>query len=483
MRYTQYYCRTGLFAFVLLALVGFALFVAPAASGKAKPDSVAGTTYYVDGDAGDDNNAGLSEADAFQTLNHAVSVTNPGDTVLVMNGIYLGEGNSTATLRINRAGTPDNWITYRAYPGHKPLIQSNGAWQAVRIEASYIVVDGFEIRGIRDQVPFAEAEAAFNNFRYNDAGMIPRVHGTGIQLSAFNIVRNNVVHNFGGSGIEVEDIDSVIVEGNTVYDNSHYSPMGHSGISVHRPENVDNASLGLEGTKYKIIVRGNISHSNYNLFPCGCFNYEKATDGNGIIIDQSVGYDGWTLVANNVTFNNGGSGIHTYRTRNVDIINNTSYQNAQHPDIEGDLYARRSENVNIINNIIYARPGERVTSDNGGTNITYAYNIYYDGSDSPILPTALGEGDLIAQPKFYNPSLDPNEADFRISSSSAAIDSGADNYLPMTDIRGVVRVGGQIDRGAYENSSGNDPQPTTPVPGTTPLPEAMEPQVYLPLLQ
>ena len=439
-------------------------------------EPTAGVTYYVNANTGSDGNSGYSTSSAFRTLNHAVSKTNPGDTVLVMNGTYREEGNSTATLTVDRAGTADNWITYKAYPGHSPIIQSNGAWQAVRLESRYIIVDGFRVRGIRDQVSFAEAEQAFNDYRYNNAGMQKRIHGSGITLSSFNIIRNNEVWNFGGGGIEAIRVDSVIIENNRVHDTSHYSPFGHSGISIIYAGNTDGTLVGLEGDKYKIIVRGNIAHNNLNLFPCGCYDYRSVTDGNGIIIDDLGNYNGWTLVANNLVFNNGGSGIHTYLARNVDIINNTAYKNAQSEDIQGDLYSRRSENINLINNIIYARTGEAVTTDNPGINVNYSYNIYYDGTNSPYVPGGLGTGDIIADPQFINPGFDPNNIDFRLSPNSVGLDSGSGAYLPMTDIRGALRPQGSTDRGAYENTSAPvQPTPTsptqpTPAPTTAPTP-------------
>lgn len=421
----------------------------------------AGLTYYVNAESGDDNNSGRSESEALRTLNWAVTKTNPGDTVLVMNGTYIGEGDYKPTLTINRDGTPSQWITYQAYPGHSPLIQSNGAFQAIHIDANYIIVDGFQVRGIRDQVSYEEAEAAFEAHK-NGEGYNPRVHGDGIKVSHFNIVRNNEIFNFGGGGISVKDTDSVIIENNTVYDTSHYSPFGHSGISVIYPEHSNTPTESIDESKYDIIVRGNISHSNYNYFECGCDNYRRVTDGNGIIIDiVEDDYHGWILVANNLVFNNGGSGIHAYKARNVDIINNTAYHNGQHPDREGEIYARWSENVNLVNNILVAVSGQRITLRNSdGDNVRYANNLYFDGSDSPDIPTGLGNQNIIANPRFYNPSVDPDLADFRLASNSLAIDSGSEDFLPMKDITGKNRQVGLVDRGAYEKST----QQTAPPP-------------------
>jgi len=71
-------------------------------------------------------------------------------------------------------------------------------------------------------------------------------------------------------------------------------------------------------------------------------------------------WKGHSLVANNLSAYNGGSGIHTFRTKNVDIVNNTTYWNGQ---IVGyaELFANASENITIVNNIIVPRPGGKVT--------------------------------------------------------------------------------------------------------------------------
>ncbi|MEH2403794.1 MAG: right-handed parallel beta-helix repeat-containing protein, partial [Nostoc sp.] len=44
-------------------------------------------TYYVSGN-GNDTNSGLSTSSAFRTIQKAADITNPGDTVLIMNGVY-----------------------------------------------------------------------------------------------------------------------------------------------------------------------------------------------------------------------------------------------------------------------------------------------------------------------------------------------------------------------------------------------------------
>jgi parallel beta-helix repeat protein len=67
----------------------------------------------------------------------------------------------------------------------------------------------------------------------------------------------------------------------------------------------------------------------YNSVACG-----SHTDGNGIIMDtfldlysQTLVFPYQTLVSNNVSYYNGGRGVHVFRTSNVTVANNTVYNN------------------------------------------------------------------------------------------------------------------------------------------------------------
>lgn len=77
-----------------------------------------GRTFYVSGQGSDRRN-GLSIRTAFRTLQRAVDLTRPGDRVYVLNGTYRDPNPTDNILTIRRSGTPQHWITYRAYPGQR----------------------------------------------------------------------------------------------------------------------------------------------------------------------------------------------------------------------------------------------------------------------------------------------------------------------------------------------------------------------------
>src|SRR6266550_2779250 len=70
-----------------------------------------GRCYYVDAAAGNDGNPGDS-ARPLRTVQHAADLVNPGDMVIVRDGVYTG--SSSEVLAIGRGGTASNWVVFRA---------------------------------------------------------------------------------------------------------------------------------------------------------------------------------------------------------------------------------------------------------------------------------------------------------------------------------------------------------------------------------
>ncbi|HPD15005.1 MAG TPA: right-handed parallel beta-helix repeat-containing protein [Planctomycetota bacterium] len=101
-------------------------------------------TYYVDGSAGSDENAGTKEA-PFKTIQRAAMVLEPGERAIVAAGVYR------EWVQPRRGGTgPDKMISYQAAPGADVVIRGSrvvtekwtslsslrGVW-ALKIEARW----------------------------------------------------------------------------------------------------------------------------------------------------------------------------------------------------------------------------------------------------------------------------------------------------------------------------------------------------------
>jgi hypothetical protein len=149
--------------------------------------------YWVSPNGSDSAN-GLSLGTAFQTLQQAESVTNPGDVVNVLPGTYTAPDAYTA-LQINRGGTANAWITYNAAPGAKIQVSPNN-WMGVDVLAPYIIVEGFEIIGNARNVTMAFA------LQHANDGTIPQTNSYGVAIGSHHVqILNNTIHDNSGHGI------------------------------------------------------------------------------------------------------------------------------------------------------------------------------------------------------------------------------------------------------------------------------------------
>ncbi|MFD2570497.1 choice-of-anchor Q domain-containing protein [Spirosoma soli] len=453
---------------------------------------VSATTWHVSG-TGNDANDGKTPQTAFRSLQKAADLVEPGDVVLIGNGTYTNDdkGNGSAVLNITRSGKADAWITWKARPGHKPEIRPVG-WCGIQISGSYHILDGLSVIGNNDSIVLLKAQEDAKKSTTD-----PYFNTNGIFFNGRNkkpdekphhlIVRNCVVGKCAGGGIIGIEMDYLTVEDCKVFENAWFMRYGGSGISTLNNWAFDDAP------GYHIVIQRNFVWNNKTLVPWE--RTGKLSDGNGILLDvtdqnpangatnpnadavvkpasqtaataasaettsvgaTSVGatapekprrpeWKGRALIANNVSAFNGGSGIHTFRTKHVDIINNTTYWNGQIVGYQ-ELFPNRSDDVVIMNNIIVPRPGGAVTSNNKNTNIRWDYNVY---------PTAqnvfTGPNDIVADPKFVDVQADPTKGNFRLVKGSGALNSGDTTVSLSTDIAGKSRPKGiGRDRGAFE---------------------------------
>lgn len=455
-------------------------------------------TWHVSG-AGDDTNPGTSAKSAFRTLKKAVSVVEPGDTVLIGNGTYTDtdSASESAVLHLTRHGSPGQWTTWKAAPGARPEIVATHGWNAILVTGSYHIIDGLTLTGGNDAIVLVDAYNDSKNDqkdgkRYWGA---PRFNTNGINIDGRRntpdqkphhiIVRNCVVSKFPGGGLIAIEADYITFEDNLIFDNAWYTRHACSGVSFLWNWAHD------DKPGYHNIIQRNIIWNNKTLVPWTAIG--KHSDGNGIIIDVTDGIHHaaaaqntdaaanphvtnatpapgnapagaprpnpnapalnplrpeWkyrTLVANNISAFNGGSGIHTFRARHVDIINNTTYWNGGVVGYQ-ELFANRSVDVVIVNNIIVPRPGGRVTSNNRNENITWDHNLY------PVDQSVYkGPHDIVADPQFIKIDLDLREADFRLRRGSPALNSGDATRAPSDSFNRARRSASRgVDRGAHE---------------------------------
>lgn len=431
--------------------------------------------WYVSGE-GNDANDGKTTATAFRTLQKAAEAVQPGQTVWISNGIYSSTNvaEHSTVLNIEKSGGPDAWITWKAKPGHHPELRPVG-WNGIHISGSYHIIDGLTVTGRNDSIALVDALADAKKTQPD-----PKFNTNGIFVNGRQrnenekphhvIIRNCTVSKCPGGGIVMIETDYVTVEDCKVFENAWYMRYAGSGITY-----LNNWAFDDE-PGYHFIIQRNYVWNNKTMVPWE--KTGKLSDGNGIILDvtdqETTGatnpnadavvttpnannaaslpakpkrpeWKGRSLVANNLSAFNGGSGIHTFRTKHVDVINNTTYWNGSVVNYE-ELFANRSEDIVIMNNIIVPRPGGRITSNNRSTNIRWDYNLYPIAQEIFKAPH-----DIVADPKFINVQRDILEGDFRVKPGSQARDNGTNELMQVKTISGSKRpLKKGIDRGAFE---------------------------------
>lgn len=320
-------------------------------------------------------------------------------------------------------------------------------WAGIKIRASYQIFDGLSVIGRNDSIAFKHALADGTAEKPNPTFNTNGIFVEGRECKPDNkphhiIIRNCEVGKCSGAGVTMIDGDYLTVEDCKIHDNCWYERYAGSGITTVHLWAFDNKP------GYHIIIQRNKVWNNRTLVPW--YRIGKLSDGNGILLDVT-NRDGQTLtnpdgdpivkknddnaqsaeealrpvwnnrslIANNISVYNGGSGIHTFRTCHVDILNNTTYWNGSVVDYE-ELFANCSYDVVIKNNIIVPRPGGRVTSNNRNEDLQWDYNVY--PKEQKVV---YGEHDIIADPQFASPYTDLRFADFSLLPGSPAAGMGA----------------------------------------------------------
>ena len=377
----------------------------------------AGVTFYVSpqGNDGFDEFQSQDRSTPWKTIQRALDAARAGDTVIVADGTY------NERIFLNHSGTPGQDIILRAENQHGARVIGfiHGR------DVSYITVEGFDVTN-------------------PNGGLISQ--GIVFYSSHHISIRNNLARDSFGGGINFNQSDSILIEGNTVHGNAFFHPDAHSGISVYQPQRMADS-----GAEYGVIIRNNISFGNANFVPNQNFaDGTVITDGNGIILDDyfnsqpsgnGVVYDRRTLVENNLVYDNGGSGIHAFLSNDIDIRNNTSGGNVLVLDNGAQISASSSNNVNIYNNVASAGPGDNAVQQLNSSNVTVHNNILWG-------PTV---GLTNSFNNFYNTNPRFVPGTLELASGSVGIDRGSGIDDPFSaDVFNRDRLVGRIDIGAFE---------------------------------
>ncbi len=394
------------------------------------------TTYYVS-ENGSNSNNGLTPQTAFETLQYAADMVSAGDSVLVLEGNYVG-------FDLRNDGNQNFPIVFKAIESNVVIYERNSVTpDGINIEnAFWIVIDGFEVK---DQ-PRAGIRAA---------------------VSDFIKIRNNYCHNNFRWGIFTGFTDDLTIENNIcsfsedehgIYvSNSSDRPIirnnhafNNSGCGIHMNGDI---SQGGDGIISNAIVEGNILNDN-GLGGGSAINMDGVQDSE---------------IFNNLIYNNHATGIAMYQidggdaSKNNKVYNNTIIQPADgrwciisvdgstgntlynnilinHHSFRGSIAIDAASAIGFVSD--YNILVNRLSDDDGNSNMTL--------SQWQMLGYDLHS--MIADPEEQI-FVDNTIGNYHLLQNAQAVDTGTNLVLPTVfeDLENIPRPQGNgFDIGAYE---------------------------------
>lgn len=376
----------------------------------------AAPTYYV-ATTGNDNNPGTADA-PFQTLQKAANVVNPGDIVLVRDGVYTTSGETMVSM--TRSGTASASITFKSEHKYGAVLDGNEA-----SDGSSGTGYGFMLSGGASYIKFVDFEIKnflFSGFFFND---------------------------------HANPSSNISIEGNKVHDMGRYphADAGRGGGGMF---------FG-PGTHHVTVTR--------NLF----FNIGRSVESARQLNQDHVLYTGsysagespahHMTITYNVMYGVSGDALELRSTDDL-IANNTIAWSNENNYGSGSPFVQTIDAVNetFVNNIFFQPPsGNPYAILNYGSTATFTVknNMVFGGSmwifhnsDNTAAMKGNNYGsdceNAQVDPKFVNAvkSNLPN-VDFSLLSSSPAINAGSDLGLSL-DFNSKS-ITGSPDLGAYEN--------------------------------
>lgn len=360
------------------------------------PTGCATACHYVD-PAGSDANPGTSTA-PWQTIQHAADVMNPGDTVIVNDGVYTG---GTSVVTISGSGTASAWLVFRAAHRWGAVIdgQNNSSTMGFNISGNYVHVEGFEVRNT----------SRYGFEVYGGSETVAGIHDVDVVQNHIHDIGHVCSDDVGGRvGVDAY-ADNLTIERNVIHDVGRFGP-------------------GEQGCIPSTTVWQNHDHGIYHGV------------GNNVMIRNNVFYNfthGWAIQRYS------GAGA---TPTGLTIVNNTfAFPN---PWRDGQIIiATGTTNLLIANNVFYQPTTAGVVFETGGlTNVTVSNNLTYGGTAMTGASGVAVTGNLDNTDPLF---LSVGGFDFHVQLGSPAIGAGMTLSGVPNDFDGVLRTGAYTI-GAYQ---------------------------------
>lgn len=175
--------------------------------------------YYVAVNGNDDNDG--TEGKPFKTIEKAISLVQPGETIYVRGGRY----ELLSTISVSESGRGDAMITLKAYPGERPILdfsgqELGGSNRGIMLTGNYWFIRGFDITGAGDNG--MKIEGGSNNIIENCAFYRNRDSGLQIDNGASNNTITNCDSYYNADPPDYGDADGFAAKLNVGSGNSFY---------------------------------------------------------------------------------------------------------------------------------------------------------------------------------------------------------------------------------------------------------------------
>jgi len=423
------------------------------------------TIYFVS-PMGDDNNAG-SPTSPWKTLQHAINNLQPGEKLLIREGIYK------EYVSLKKSGTGEKPIIVSAFQGEEVVLDGEGgSWKYgfnFEFGASFVILSGLKVRNFEK---YGVALWGGNkSVQIIDLEVLDC--GTGLHIiSAENLIIEGCnCHNNSGPGLEVSPgplKTARIVHSRFSYNESPNNPDGfalHSGdgIIIEKCTANHNAGSGFNCLASSMTISASITRGN-DRYGIKCVS-EKCRlvnciiDSNGAAGVSLQGGGGYELYNNLVAKCGvkGGYGLSASSVASafpirISLINNIFAYNYGGVHFDSSAVLEKEDY-----NIFWSREDAELSNNNR------RYSRDEINERSWFKETGRGEHSFCRDPLF----VDPSRNDFRLAKNSPAIDRGAKESAPGADIDGNIRPQGWgIDIGPYESAEGSFIPPSAAITHT-----------------
>ncbi len=408
-------------------------------------------TWYVDATNGNDANEGISAAQPFKTIQHAIDQSVAGMTIIVADGTYAPINSNNKSITIQSVNGAERTII----DGGNTAMCARLSGYSATASMTNTVLRGFTIQN-GYSTPF-DGGGVYGGSLYDCLVVSNRAarSGGGTCYSALYhcTVEGNSCGNSGGGSHSAMAYDCLFINNSCPTNGAGASGgvLVNCSVISNRAEKSGGGTYAAAVTN--CVLQGNVALTHGggayggSLYGCVVSNNTASVSGGGInsatvskcvITDNecaliSTGYGGGAydselencLIYGNCATEGAGGGASRSVCRNCTIYDNRCGYNS------GGTHAWLVDGVSVSTNyncIVYGNSAG--TSDNNIDSRMASFNSF------------------TGNPRF----VDAANGDFRLLGDSPCIDMGNNRYVSgETDIRGNARIqNGIVDIGAYE---------------------------------